>query len=120
MPLELVRDVLDTQATDREGRRIGMVDGIVLELRDDRPPRIAYLELDATEAWCRLSPRLGRWARKMARPWRPAPQPYRVPWRSVLDVDIEVTLDVDAESTPAFALERWLREKILKWIPGSQ
>ena len=49
--INLIRDVLDNQLVDRDGRRMGRVDGIVAELRegteagravrlrDERPPR---------------------------------------------------------------------------------
>ena len=120
MAPELVRDILDTQAIDRKGQPIGKVDGIVLELRDDAAPRVAYLEVDAIEAWCRLHPRLARWAARLAQRWRRSTQIYRVPWSRVLETGIDVRMDVDAESTPAYELERWLREKVIKRIPGSK
>ncbi len=39
--LHLVRDVLDKQLVDREGRPFGKVDGIVLEVRDGAALRCA-------------------------------------------------------------------------------
>ena len=41
--MDLVRDVLDELLRDRRGRKMGRVDGIVLELRDGEPPRVVAL-----------------------------------------------------------------------------
>jgi hypothetical protein len=38
-PLPLVRDVLDKQVLDPDKCKIGKVDGILLQLRANRPPR---------------------------------------------------------------------------------
>ena len=37
--MNLVSEVLDEQLCDSKGKPAGRVDGIVLELRDDKPPR---------------------------------------------------------------------------------
>ena len=39
---------------------MGKVDGIVLELDDGQPPRLAYIETGATTLARRLHPRLGK------------------------------------------------------------
>jgi hypothetical protein len=39
---------------------------------------------------------------------------FRIPWRKVLDVGIDIELDLEAEHTAAFALERWFRN-IVEW-----
>jgi hypothetical protein len=118
--IDLIRDVLDTQVMDREQRQMGKVDGLALELRDGRPPRLAYMEIDAVVAWRRVGPRFGRWAEALARAWRRSEHPYRFTWSQVLDFGIDLEIDVDAEQTAAFELERWLREKFVKRIPWSK
>lgn len=105
----LVRDVLDAQVLDRERRPMGKVDGIALELREGAPPRIAYLEIDGAAAWRRLGERFGRWARRAQARWGGGP--YRFRWADVRELSIHLEVDVDAERTPAFALERRLRSK---------
>ena len=109
-PIALVRDVLDAQILDRRNRSMGKVDGIALELREGAAPRVAYFEVDGANAWRRLGKRFGRWARALQRRW--GGEPYRFTWREVRKLTVHVALDVDAERTPAFALERWLREKL--------
>jgi hypothetical protein len=116
----LVRDVLDTQVLDRKKRAIGKVDGIGLELRDGAPPRVAYFESDAVTAWRRFGRRTGRWAARIASWWRGPGHPYRFPWLRVLDLDIDMEIDVDAERTPAFDFERWLREHVVRYLPGGR
>ena len=108
--IDLVRDVLDTQVIDREGRPMGKVDGIALELRAERAPRVAYLEVDSARAWHRLGERFGRWARAAQRRWGGGPA--RFTWSQVRDFGIDLEIDLDAEQTGAFALERRLREKL--------
>ena len=57
--MNLVRDCLDKQIDDRSKRRMGRVDGIVLEIEPGRPPRVAYVELGVKTLMNRLSSRLG-------------------------------------------------------------
>jgi hypothetical protein len=106
----LVRDVLDVQVFDRAQRPMGRVDGIALELRDGAPPRVAYLEVDAASAWRRFGARFGRWARRVQASWGGGP--YRFRWAEVRALSIHLELGVDVEKTPAFALERKLRQRL--------
>ena len=108
--IPLVRDVLDAQVLDRKNVAMGKIDGVALELRDGAPPRVAYLEIHGPSAWRRLGERFGRWARRAEKLW--GGTPYRFAWRHVRELTIHVALDVDAEQTSAFALERALREKL--------
>ena len=110
--IPLIRDVLDAQVLDRRDRAMGKVDGIALELREGAPPRVAYLEIDGAAAWRRLGERFGRWARRTAKSW--GGEPYRFTWKDVRELTVHVALDVDAERSSAFALERWLRER-MRW-----
>jgi hypothetical protein len=114
--LHLVRDVLDTQVLDREKRPMGKVDGIGLELRDGAPPRVAHFEIDGVTAWRRLGERYGRWAARIAARWQGKPNRFR--WSQVRDLGIDLEIDVDAERTSAFDLERWLRERFVRRLPG--
>jgi len=59
--MDLVRDVLDKRVVDRNGREMGRVDRIVLELRDGQPPRVAAFEIGPSALATRVHPRLGRW-----------------------------------------------------------
>ena len=118
--IHLIRDVLDNQLVDREECPMGKVDGIVLVLRKEKPPRLAYIEVGMTTLAFRFSERLGRWAEKFGRKWGiRGGKPYRIPWTKVLDVGIDVEVDLEASETPVLAWEKWLAEKIVGRIPGA-
>jgi hypothetical protein len=114
--LDLVRDVLDRQLLDREGRPFGKVDGIVLELRSGEPPRVAALEVGAATRLGRLPRRLTRWLAPLTRRARAT----RIPKSAVLAVGKDVRVDADATRTPAWNVERWLAERIIARLPGGR
>jgi hypothetical protein len=117
--MELIRDCLDKQVEDSSNRRMGRVDGIILEIEPDRPPRVAYIELGVTTLMNRLSLRLGRWVVRWFSRWSISPDPYRIPWGK-LKVGLNVVIaDVEAEKTPALEWELWLRKKVVGRIPGA-
>lgn len=123
MPKEihLIRDVLDDQMIDQEKRKIGKVDGIIVELRKDKPPRVAYLENGMSVTARRLHPWLGHLVEKIGRRWGVRHgEPYRIPWSKVgkIDVSIELKIDFDAQETPLLDWEKWLDKNIIERIPG--
>src|SRR5438045_1737116 len=105
MAKDLIRDILDKQLVDRNQRKMGKVDGLVIELNPDRAPTLKYIELGALTRARRVSSRLARWIKT---------EPYRIPWDKVRDIGVDIEVDVDAEKTPALRVERFLREKIVK------
>jgi hypothetical protein len=117
--MELVRDCLDKQVDDRSKRRMGRVDGIILELEADRAPRVAYIELGVTTLSNRLSLWLGRHVVRWMSRWNISPDPYRIPWGKLKVGLNTVSADVDAEKTPALEWELWLRKKVIGKIPGA-
>jgi hypothetical protein len=118
--IDVVRDVLDQQVLDQRQRKMGRVDGIIMELRDDAPPRLLALEVGGTTLAWRLHPRLGRWlSARRGRGAQTCGEAFRIPWTQLRDLGIDITVAVDAEQTPALAWERWLREQIISRIPGS-
>jgi len=108
--MDLVRDCLDKQIDDRFKRRMGRVDGIVLEMEPGRPPRVAYVELGVKTLMNRLSRRLGNAITH---------EPYRIPWNKIKVGLNAVRADVEAEKTPALEWELWLRKKVIGRIPGA-
>lgn len=114
----LVADILDQQLVDTKKNKIGKVDGLVLVLREGKPPRVGYIECGAPV----LARRLGRWCERLALALnrrlgvREKPR-YRIPWSKVKEIDIDMVVDVDAH--PLLAWEDWLREHIVKRIPFS-
>jgi len=117
--MDLIRDCLDKQIDDRFKRRMGRVDGIVLEVEPGRPPRVAYVELGVKTLLNRLSSRLGNaYGRSLDRRHIES-APYRIPWGKLHVGLNEVRADVEAEKTPALEWELWLRKKVIGRIPGA-
>ena len=117
--MNLVADVLDEQLVDSKGRRAGRVDGIVLELRAGKPPRLAYVEVSPITLLSRFSRGLARWYSRYDRKLGEGRGvPARVPWSRLTRDGPSFVMDLDAESTPIFALEDWLRRHIVERIPG--
>jgi sporulation protein YlmC with PRC-barrel domain len=105
---------------DRKKRRMGKVDGVVMVLRKEKPPRLAYIEMGMSTLAHRLHPRLGRWAESIGRRWGiRRGKPFRIQWSKVRDVGIDVDVDLDAEETPVLDWEKWLNKQIVERIPGS-
>lgn len=118
--VRLYGDVLDQQLHDVHGRNAGRIDGIVLELRPDAPPRLTYVEVSPITLLARFSMRLARWyARFDARLGPGRGTPFRIPWSRLTREHPAYRMDLDVESTSINALEDWLRERIVEHIPGS-
>ena len=58
--MDLVRDLLDKQAVDRNGREMGRVDGVILEVREGKPPLVRAIEIGPEVLASRLHPAIGR------------------------------------------------------------
>ena len=109
--MDLIRDILDTDVLDRNGRAMGKLDGIVAQLRPGRPPLLTAIELGPAVKARRLHRRLaGAVARRSA--------PFRIPWSEIEEIGIDAKVKLDAESTPMLRWERRLRA-ILTRIPGA-
>jgi hypothetical protein len=116
--MDLVRDILDSQLVDRNGRNIGRVDGILLELRHTRPPRVAALEVGAVTLARRIHPRLARWFRAVMAKVAPVRvTPVRIPPHAFRDIGADIELDVDAD-TKLLRIENWVRRHIVARLPG--
>jgi hypothetical protein len=117
--LELARDVLDKQAVDRDGTKMGRIDGLALEIRDGKPPRVDHVELGSAVLARRIHPWFERWVEAFRR--RIGVQKtgrYRVPWARVEEITTyDIRLDVEAARTPAFTWEIWLRDHVIDHIP---
>ena len=117
--MNLIRDCLDKQVNDRFKRRMGRVDGIVIEIEPGRQPRVAYVELGVKTLMNRLSTRLGTWIAHLLESRHIESAPYRIPWGKIKVGLNEVRADVEAEKTPALEWELWLRKKVIGRIPGA-
>ena len=119
-PRGLVADVLDEQVVDAHEQHAGRVDGIILSLRRDRPPRVAAIEISPITLLSRLNGSVARWfARLDRRLGAERGKPVRIAWTRLTHHPKHIKLDVDVDDTPINALERRLRSAIVERIPGS-
>lgn len=120
-PLPLVRDVLDKQVFDVNGLKVGKVDGLILNLRANRPPRVMALELSMVTTWRRVHPALGRIVERLARWFGPGhANPTHIRFEHVTGTGIDVHVDIDANRTNAFEWENWLKSRVVSRIPGGR
>ena len=121
MTFGLVAEVLDELLQDVKGVKAGRVDGIVLELRDGKPPKLAYVEVSPITMLSRFSRRFARWyAVRIDRRLGPGRGvAFRVPWTRLFRDGATLRTDFDVRSTPIMALEDWLDRHVLSHIPGA-
>jgi len=115
----LVDDVPDKQLVDAKKNKLGKADGLVIVLREGKPPRVGYIECGTAV----VARRLGRWCERVVlalnRRFGVREQPrYRIPWSKVKDIEIDI--DVEIDEHPLLAWEDWLREHIVGRIPFSK
>jgi sporulation protein YlmC with PRC-barrel domain len=105
--LHLLREVLDHEVVDAEGRSCGMVDDLELEWMVDGPC-VAALQL-GPGAWSRRLPRLLRGlARRLF-----GSAVVRIPWAEVAEVSEVIRLRSRATAWGAGALDR----RLGRWMP---
>ncbi len=118
--MHLIAEVLDAQLKDVNGRNSGRIDGIVLELRNDKPPRVAYVEISPITLLARFSERFAWWYARFDRRLAPGRgTPFRIAWSRITRSGPTLQTDLDVESTSIMALEDWLRERVVSHIPGN-
>jgi sporulation protein YlmC with PRC-barrel domain len=119
--MELIRDVLDKQIHDEKGCKIGKVDGIVIALRQGRPPRIMALELGVVTLARRIHRSLGDRVAQMERRWGlTGSDPVRIGFEHVVETGVDVRVGIEATRTGALKWEDWLKDHVVSRIPGAQ
>jgi sporulation protein YlmC with PRC-barrel domain len=119
--MDLLRDILDKQIVDRKQVRIGKVDGLVAELRKDRPPRIIAIELGSITLARRLGARPGRWMAWLAARLGGERHagPHHIAWKKVRDIGVDIEVDIDVRRTAILDWQVWLRDRVIGRIPGA-
>jgi hypothetical protein len=116
--MDLVRDLLDQSVVDRNGRPMGRVDGIVLELRDDAPPRVLSIAIGPAVLGERLHPAIGRWVAAIEAGCDVADgRPVEIAMSALRITNDEVHADVAIGETAAGAVEKRVR-RWLRRLPG--
>jgi hypothetical protein len=117
--VDLIRDVLDKLVVDRNGREMGRVDGLIVEVRAEAPPRVTAIEIGPAVLAHRIAPWLGRVVSGLEHALGIAEgRPLRIPVADILDITDRVKVDRAAGQTAAATLEQRLRSWVSR-IPGS-
>src|SRR4051794_32793183 len=88
--MNLGQALLDQQVVDRSGELMGKVDGIVLEMRDGKAPRVACLMIGGGTAARRIRPGFAEWLLRWRRRWGPTDdRALEVPWAKVRSIGID-------------------------------
>jgi sporulation protein YlmC with PRC-barrel domain len=118
--VDLVRDLLDKRVVDRNGRDMGRVDGIELEVPADGPPRVIAVLIGPSVLGQRLHPIVGRWVVAIEQAMGFADgRPIRIPVGEIRDIDRDIKVDDTLGASGALQVEQAARQW-LKRLPGSQ
>lgn len=118
--MNVVRDLLDKAVVDRDGREMGRVDGVVIDLEKSQPPRLASILIGPAALAHRLHPPLERWVQAAEkRLGADRGRPVRIDFRDIDEIDRPIRLRLSIRETAAAAIEEWLRTWVLK-LPGSR
>jgi len=122
---ELGRWVVDRGLLDREGRRAGVVDDLILELPSGNDggsdlPRVVALQTGPMALSENLWPPLRALARLIYRllGLRDA-RPVEIEWDHVSAIDVVVHLDLAREEAGLEALAQAVRRRLIGRIPGN-
>jgi len=111
MKIALSADLLDKRIVDRNGRYVGTVDSVVLEVTGHGTPRVTGIEIGAPALLRRLHPAIARWVRRLP--------VTHIPMSKIREMTMDVEIDVDGERhSTLLMVEKWLRTHIVERIPG--
>jgi predicted phosphoribosyltransferase len=117
--MDLFRDLLDAELLDKHKRRIGRVDGIVLDVREGRPPRVVTMEVGAAAVANRIHRGLGvKVQRLIARLLHVPGDEASIAMDAIRDIGVDVEVDVDAERDAQFLQTEKAVRRIVGRIPG--
>lgn len=120
--IDLDLDLLDRRVVDADGRHVGKVDDLLLELpADDSAPRVTALLLGPGALGGRFGSRLGGWiaaaGRRLA---ADSTGMIEIPIERVRRIGNVVELDRAWEKIPGRrGLETWLRDDLIGRLPGA-
>jgi sporulation protein YlmC with PRC-barrel domain len=112
--------LLDRQLVDRDGRMVGNVDDVELEVDADGRAHVTALLSGPGLLWRRLGARrLGGWILAAHERISGREAPSRIPLARVANIGPHVVVSLRHEELGTFDGERWVRDHIIGHIPGS-
>ena len=119
--LLLKHDVQDMQLVNSADEKVGRVDAVVLEWDSGTPLRVKTLLVGGPVR----QERIGGWARWLGRMRRHFGGTVeqglsRIPFSAVRRIADVIVVDVDEKAMPSEHVERWLCERIVRPLAGSE
>jgi len=113
-------ELMDHQIVTLEGRMVGKVDDLEIDLTSD-PPVVGAILMGPQARGPRYPGLFGRFVVSVHKRMHedPDPQPYRIPASHITDIStaVEVAHEVPAAER---GLDLWVREQFIARIPGSR
>jgi sporulation protein YlmC with PRC-barrel domain len=117
--VDVVRDLLDKQVVDRNGREMGRVDGVAFEQRSGEAPRLAELLIGPSVLGDRLHPAVARFISAFeSAALSGVARPVRIAAGDIGEIEGQVRIDRPIGETGADIVERLVRTWITR-IPGA-
>ncbi len=113
--LLLMRDLVDNQIVDREEERVTKVAGVEVHIPEGERPVVICLLIGPEPLARRIHP----WIGMLVSALTPGNRTVRIPWERVVKAGPIVQVDMTARETGGTRAEDWVRDKIIRWIPGS-
>jgi sporulation protein YlmC with PRC-barrel domain len=111
--MDLIRDLLDKKVVDRNGREMGRVDTVILDILEGGSARVAAIEIGPAILAYRVWPVLGRWVEALEHAFCvDEGRPLRIPFSGVLDIHDHVKVNLAYGETAAATIEQRLR----RWV----
>ena len=118
--MDVVRDVLDKNVIDRNGREMGRVNGILIEQQPNQPVRLTAVLIGPAALGDRLHPALGRVVRRIEKRFGvDGDRPARVAFSDIDEIETKVRLRLAIGETAVAAVEQRLRSWVVR-LPGSR
>ena len=117
--MHLVRDLLDKAVVDRNGRELGRVDSVILEVAAGGAPVVSAIQIGPSVLAARVRPILGRCVRALEYVFDiEANRPVWIPFEQILGVHGHIKVDLAFGESAASAVEERLRRWV-RVIPGA-
>lgn len=117
--MDLFRNLLDAPLVDRHKRALGRVDGITLDVREGRPPRVTMMNVGAGILADRVHAGLGRVVRHLlAVVLGVSAEGASIPMHAIRNIGVDVVLNIDGERDPALLQTEKRLRGLIRRIPG--
>ena len=118
--MDVVRDVLDKNVVDRNGREMGRVDGILIEQRPNQPVHLTAVLIGPAALGDRLHPAVGRVVHRIEKSFGiDEDRPARVAFAEIDEIGPRIRLRLTIGETAVAAVEQRLRSWLAR-LPGSR